>query len=89
MLQAIRSAEKSITYQQYFFEDGAIAHEIAEAFAERCRAGVEVKILVDSLGGGNIPQDIPDLWKQSGCQLGVVRAHQDIPICHPVGAFKL
>ena len=33
MLQAIRSARKSITYQQYFFEDGAIAYEIAEAFA--------------------------------------------------------
>ncbi len=69
MLQAIRSAQKSITYQQYYFEDGTIAHEIAEAFAERCRAGVEVKILIDSLGGGNMPQDIRDLWKQSGCQL--------------------
>jgi cardiolipin synthase A/B len=69
MLQAIRGARKSITYQQYFFEDGAIAYEIAEAFAERCRAGVQVKILLDSLGGGNIPKDIPDLWKKSGCQL--------------------
>jgi cardiolipin synthase A/B len=69
MLQAIRSARKSITYQQYFFEDGAIAHEIAEAFAERCRAGVQVKILIDSLGGGSMPQDVPDLWKKSGCQL--------------------
>jgi cardiolipin synthase len=69
MLQAIRGAQKSITYQQYFFEDGTIAHEIAEAFAERCRAGVEVKILIDSLGGGGMPQDIGDLWKKSGCQL--------------------
>jgi cardiolipin synthase len=69
MLQAIRGAEKSITYQQYLYEDGAIAHQMAEAFAERCRAGVEVKLLIDSLGGGTIPQDIQDLWKESGCQL--------------------
>ena len=69
LLQAIRSARKSITYAQYFYEDGAIAYEIAEAFAERCRAGVQVKILIDSLGGGNIPQDIPDLWKKAGCQM--------------------
>jgi cardiolipin synthase len=69
MLKAIRGARKSITYAQYLYEDGAIAHEIAEAFAERCRSGVQVKILLDSLGAGNIPQDIPDLWKQSGCQL--------------------
>ena len=69
MLAAIRSARKSITYQQYFFEDGAIAYELAEAFAERCRAGVPVKILLDSHGGGNIPKQIPTLWKDAGCQL--------------------
>jgi len=69
MLQAIRGARKSITYAQYLYEDGAIAYELAEAFAERCRAGVEVRILLDSLGGGNIPADIPELWKKSGCQL--------------------
>jgi len=69
MLQAIRSAQKSITYAQYLYEDGAIAYEIAEAFAERCRAGVQVKILLDSIGAGSIPKDIPDLWKKSGCQL--------------------
>jgi len=69
MLQAIRGAQKSITYAQYLYEEGAIAREIAEAFAERCRAGVQVKILIDSLGGGGMPQDIRDLWKKSGCQL--------------------
>jgi cardiolipin synthase len=69
MLEAIRSAQKSITYQQYLYEDGAIAHEMAEAFAERCRGGVQVKILLDSLGSSSLPQDIPDLWKKSGCQL--------------------
>jgi cardiolipin synthase len=69
MLQAIRGARKSITYAQYFYEDGVIAHEIAEAFAERCRAGVQVKILIDSLGGGGMPEDIRDLWKKSGCRL--------------------
>ena len=69
MLQAIRGAGKSITYAQYLYEDGAIAYEIAEAFAERCRAGVQVKILLDSLGSGNLPKDISDLWEKSGCQL--------------------
>jgi cardiolipin synthase len=69
MLEAIRSAQKSITYQQYIYEDGTIAHEMAEAFAERCRAGVQVNILLDSLGSSNLPQDIQDLWKKSGCQL--------------------
>ena len=69
MLEAIRSAQKSITYLQYIYEDGTIAHEMADAFAERCRAGVQVKILLDSLGSISLPQDIPDRWKNSGCQL--------------------
>ena len=69
MLQAIRGARKSITYAQYLYKGGAIAHELAEAFAERCRAGVQVKILIDDHGGSEVPEDIPALWKQSGCHL--------------------
>ncbi|MPZ77272.1 MAG: cardiolipin synthase [Deltaproteobacteria bacterium] len=69
MLKAIRGARKSITYAQYLYQDGAIAYELAEAFAERCRAGVTVKLLIDSHGGSKIPKDIPDLLVKSGCQL--------------------
>jgi cardiolipin synthase len=69
MLEAIRSARKSVTYAQYLYKDGPIAHELAEAFAERCRAGVEVKILLDSHGGSEIPKGIPDMWRRSGCHL--------------------
>src|SRR6185369_3202377 len=32
MFEAIRSARKSVTYQQYIYEDGAIAHQMAEVF---------------------------------------------------------
>jgi len=69
MLQAIGSARKSITYAQYLYEGGAIAYELAEAFAERCRAGIQVKLLIDSHGGGEMPEDIPELWRKSGCDL--------------------
>ncbi len=68
MLQAIRSARKSITYAQYLYEGGEIAQELAAAFAERCRAGVTVKLLIDS-HGGKMPADIPELWKNAGCQM--------------------
>jgi cardiolipin synthase len=68
MLQAIRSARKSITYAQYLYQDGAIAYEFAEAFAERCRAGIEVNLLIDSHGGSKIAPDIPDLLVKAGCR---------------------
>jgi cardiolipin synthase len=69
MLKAIRGARRSITYAQYLYQDGAIAYELAEAFAERCRAGLTVKLLLDSHGGGKIPEDIPQLLTDAGCQL--------------------
>jgi cardiolipin synthase len=69
MLEAIRKARKTITYAQYLYQDGAIAYEFAEALAERCRAGVQVHLLIDSHGGGKIPTDIPELWSKAGCTL--------------------
>jgi cardiolipin synthase A/B len=69
MLKAIRSARRSITYAQYLYQDGAIAYELAEAFAERCRAGLRVHLLIDSHGGGKMPKDIPELWEEAGCKL--------------------
>src|SRR5262249_23828496 len=50
MLQAIRSARTTITFANYAYEAGDIAGEMAEAFAERCRAGVGVSILLDATG---------------------------------------
>ena len=60
MLHAIRGARESITYAQYLYKGGAIAYEVAEAFAERCRAGVQVKILIDDHGGSEMPEEIRD-----------------------------
>jgi cardiolipin synthase A/B len=50
MLRDIRSAKRTITFSQYLYEDGALARQFAEAFAERCRAGVKADILLDSHG---------------------------------------
>jgi cardiolipin synthase len=69
MLRAIRGARRSITYAQYLYKGGAIAYELAEAFAERCRVGVQVKILIDDHGGSEMPPAIPELWRNSGCDL--------------------
>ena len=69
MLDGIRSARKSITYLQYLYKGGDIAFELAQAFAERCRAGVRVNILIDDHGGSEMPAEIPELWRQSGCQM--------------------
>ena len=47
MLAAIRSAQRSITFETYIYWSGDIGREFAEALAERARAGVKVHVLLD------------------------------------------
>ena len=72
-LAAIRSAKRTVTYAQYFYEDGPVSREIAEALAERCRAGVGVNVLLDAFGTLSMPSEYIDTMKASGCQVARYR----------------
>ena len=50
MLEAIRSASKTITFETFIYWTGRIGREFADALIERCRAGVKVHVLLDWLG---------------------------------------
>ena len=69
MLSAIRGARQTITFANYIYEDGDIAREMAEAFAERCRAGVGVSVVLDAVGSSGMPHQYRDLMTQSGCHV--------------------
>ena len=73
LLATCRSARKSITFIQYVYEKGAISQRIAEALAERCRAGVGVNVLLDYTGSLKFPAEYGKLltttyesWKRRG-----------------------
>ena len=48
MLAAIREAKTTITFANFLYEKGDIARDMAQALADRCRAGVGVNVLVDA-----------------------------------------
>ena len=73
MLGEIRKAKSSITFAQYLYEDGSIARELAQAFADRCRAGVKTAILLDSHGSGKVPSEIIATMKDAGCNVEYFR----------------
>jgi cardiolipin synthase len=73
MLREIRRAKSTITFAQYLYEDGSIARELAQAFAERCRAGVKADILLDRHGSGKAPSDIIATMKDAGCHVEYFR----------------
>src|SRR5947207_2536197 len=87
-LAAIRSARTSITYAQYFYEAGPIGLELAEALAERCRAGVRTHILLDGFGTLYIPAAYREAMKSAGCEVSTFRPLSPLVLLAPFGFGK-
>ena len=66
MLQAIRSAKKTITFETYIYWSGNIGSEFADALAERARAGVKVHVLMDWVGSGKMDEALLNKIKDAG-----------------------
>ena len=49
-LEAISQAESSVNLEAYIFQKGEVADRFVRALAERARAGVRVKLVLDALG---------------------------------------
>ncbi len=69
MLQAIRNARKSITFETFIYWSGAIGREFADALAERGRAGVKVHVLLDWVGSNKMDASVLAEMEQAGVQV--------------------
>jgi cardiolipin synthase A/B len=66
MLEAIRSAERTICLETFIYWKGRIGREMSEALAERSRAGVRVHVLLDWIGSRRIDDGSLELMRESG-----------------------
>jgi len=67
-LDAIRSARQHVHLEAYIFQKGAIAKRFLDALAERARAGVEVRLVLDAIGSFMTwRRDVQDLLNAGGC----------------------
>jgi cardiolipin synthase A/B len=69
MISAIESAQYSITMEQYIYWKGQVGRRFAEAFAERARVGVRVKLLVDAIGSATLGEENIRILEAAGVQL--------------------
>jgi cardiolipin synthase len=74
VLEGIRAARTSITYAQYFFEEGPVCEDVVEALAERCGAGVPAHILFDGVGTLNMPARYSETLREAGCHVKTFRS---------------
>ena len=69
MLKAIRSAKKTITFETYIYWSGDIGKEMAEALAERARAGVKVAVLLDWVGSLKMDGELLKTMTDAGAKV--------------------
>ncbi|GAA2467911.1 phospholipase D-like domain-containing protein [Streptomyces macrosporus] len=69
MLESIRSAEHTVDMMTFVYWRGAIAREFADALADRARAGVRVRLLLDGFGCRLIERDLLELMDRAGVQV--------------------
>jgi cardiolipin synthase len=69
MLDAIRSATRSINMECYIFQDGAIASRFIDALSERARNGVNVTIVVDAIGSLTLSGRPMARLRAAGCRI--------------------
>jgi cardiolipin synthase len=69
MLEAIRSAQKTITFESYVYWKGEIGKQFADALAERARAGVKVHVLLDWGGTQKMDQEYINQMGRAGVEI--------------------
>ena len=74
MLNAIRSARRTITLETFIYWSGRIGRVFALALAERARAGVRCHILLDWLGSKKLDREAMELMLAAGVE--VTRYHR-------------
>lgn len=73
MLTAIRRAEHTVDMMTFVYWRGDIAREFAEALAERARAGVRVRLLLDGFGSRLIETAQLETMEHAGVQVAWFR----------------
>jgi cardiolipin synthase len=100
LLDAIRSAQSSVHFETFLWQHGILERRMADAFAERARAGVKVRIILDATGSRKMSKEALRQMQQAGCKIvffhkmrllniGVVndRTHRKLAIIDGRAAF--
>jgi cardiolipin synthase len=72
-LETIRGAQRTLCLLTYVYWRGDIARDVADALCERARAGVEVNVIIDAMGGVRIEKDLVEQMAEAGVRMSRFR----------------
>lgn len=73
MLEAIRGARTTITFETFIYWSGDIGGQFTDALVERARDGVSVSLIIDAIGASAIDPAYTAAMREAGAQVLVYR----------------
>jgi cardiolipin synthase len=74
MFESIASATQSVHFETFLWKEGVLGQRLVDALLERCRAGVQVRVIVDADGGKKMGDSARRRLQEAGC--GFVLYHR-------------
>jgi cardiolipin synthase len=84
LFEEIAAARQSLHFETFLWKEGRLGARLAAALAERARAGVQVRVLLDARGCSNMGEAAGRTMAEAGCRL--VRYHA--PRLHNLGVLN-
>lgn len=69
MLEAIRGARKTISFETYIYWEGDVGQQFADALSERAKSGVKVHVTIDWAGSYSMDESQLEEMEQAGVQV--------------------
>ena len=69
MFDAVRQAEHTVDFLTFVYWKGEVGSELAHLLADRAKAGVRVRVLLDGWGAHGIERDLVELMRESDVRL--------------------
>lgn len=73
MLGAIAAAQHTITFETYIYWSGEVGRQFADALSERARAGVQVRVIIDWVGGLKMEEHLLEQVREAGARVELYR----------------
>jgi cardiolipin synthase len=69
LIERIGAAQQNVHFETFLWKDGVLGQRMADALAERARAGVKVRVLLDATGSKGVGKAARKQMKDAGCKL--------------------
>jgi cardiolipin synthase A/B len=80
LVERIGQARRTVHFETFLWKEGRLGRRIAGALAERARAGVKVRVMLDATGGRRIGAGELGMMREAGC---------DVRFFHQLSPFTL